>query len=121
MRPPEAFQSLIFLGAGLLRRQDGSCHFQPELVQFSSRLSLYRTHTTIVVAGSTARQNRFLRDASGHESVVSEISHFRHYPRIASLYAPQLPVISSKRHIDNRLRTGVHQFSVSQRAKEIPH
>jgi hypothetical protein len=24
-------------------------------------------------------------------------------------------------HIDNRLKTGVHQFSVSQRAKEIPH
>jgi hypothetical protein len=30
-------------------------------------------------------------------------------------------VIFSKRHNDNRLKTGVQEISVSQRAKEIPH
>ena len=37
------------------------------------------------------------------------------------LYGPQGSVILCKRHIDNRLKTGVHQASVSQRAQEIPH
>jgi hypothetical protein len=41
--------------------------------------------------------------------------------RSTVLYARSSPVIFSKRHIDNRLRTGVHQFSVSHRAKEIHH
>ncbi|PYQ38248.1 MAG: 30S ribosomal protein S15 [Acidobacteria bacterium] len=31
------------------------------------------------------------------------------------------PVIFSKGHKDNRLKTGVQELSVSQRAKEIPH
>jgi hypothetical protein len=37
----------------------------------------------------------------------------------AFLYPPRRPVIFSKRHKDKRLKTGVHQASVSQRAKEI--
>ena len=40
---------------------------------------------------------------------------------LGSVYVLQLRVIFSKRHIDNRLKTGVHQASVSQRAQEIPH
>jgi hypothetical protein len=37
------------------------------------------------------------------------------------LYHLRRCVISSKRHKDNRLKTGVQEISVSQRAKEIPH
>jgi toxin ParE1/3/4 len=41
--------------------------------------------------------------------------------RQAILYGLRGAVILCKRHIDNRLKTGVHQASVSQRAQKIPH
>ena len=49
---------------------------------------------------------------------VFEVVRFQAHSSIAP---PSPPVIFSKRHKDNRLKTGVHQVSVSQRAKEIPH